>query len=173
MLIKFLGYTEIVLCVAALCFLVFRRQWRDYWALGSFLAVRAISDIALSLIWFEAGHRLPHSAGRAAYFNLYFYIYWTAYLTESILGLVILYSIFRLTTAPLQGLQRLGMRVLAALAVISVLLAVGSAFAPHMSSHQYMMETTLPTAARSRRPYALPGAVRLLRDPASGAFVQE
>jgi hypothetical protein len=138
-LIKFLGYIEVVLCIAALCFLVFRRQWRDYWALGTFLAVRAVSDIVLSLIWLEALHRHA-GVDRRSFYDAYFYIYWGAYLTEAILGLVILYSIFRLTTAPLQGLQRLGMRVLGGLAAISVLLAFVSAFAPHSTSHQYLME---------------------------------
>ena len=138
MFVNFLNCTEVVLGVAALGFIVSRRQWRDYWAVGSLVAVRAISGIALWVLWREAN--LPGVSKHAMY-EVYFYIYWGAYATESILGLVILYSIFRLTTEPLRGLQKLGMLVLGAVAVTSVLLALGSAFAPHMTGRIYMVDS--------------------------------
>jgi hypothetical protein len=138
MLVTFLGYVEIVLCVAALGFIVSRRQWREYWAVGSLLAVRVISSIVLWLIWHEAHY--PGADKHAAY-KVYFYVYWGTYAAESILVLVILYSIFRLTTAPLQGLQKLGMWVLGSVAVISVMLTLSSAFAPRMTGMMYMVRS--------------------------------
>jgi hypothetical protein len=33
-IVAVLGYVEIAVCVAALSFLVIRKRWTDYWALG-------------------------------------------------------------------------------------------------------------------------------------------
>ena len=121
-----LGYSEIVICLAALCFLVVKRQWRDYWALGSFLAVRVVSNITLTLLTHFVDHLGRHTA-----FRDYFYVYWVAFAIESVLALFIVYGIFRLTMEPLKGLQRLGTILFCVVAGVSVVLAVGSAFAPY------------------------------------------
>ena len=134
-LLNFLGYVETMLCVTALCLLVFRKQWREYWAVGWLLAVRAVSSICLALIVHEARGAV---ASQTAY-RVYFYVYWGAFAIESILALFILYSIFRITTTPLKGLQRFGMLVLGTLAVISVLLALGSTFASGLSGMRYIV----------------------------------
>ena len=61
-IVSFLGYTEVVICLAALCFLVVKKQWRDYWALGSFLAVRLVASASLSLLTHYFFHRLDRRA---------------------------------------------------------------------------------------------------------------
>ncbi len=126
-LLEVLSYLEVVLCVAALCVLIVRKQWADYSALGLFLAVRIFSDVILTgLHRYSLGHPLQ----RQALYYPYFYVYWFGFAVESILTLIVVYSVFKLAMAPLKGLQTLGMLVFKWAAGISVAVALGSAFSP-------------------------------------------
>ena len=125
---------EVSLCLAALCAIVTRKQWKDYWSLGAFLAVRGFSSTALASIM----HFGKPLGARFAY-NLYFNIYWISFAVESILALIVVYSVFRLAMAPLKGLQQLGMLVFRWAASISVVVALGSAFVPEMTRTKYLI----------------------------------
>jgi len=46
-LLAVLEFAQILLCIAALGLILYKKQWRDYWALGSFLAVSALSGSVL------------------------------------------------------------------------------------------------------------------------------
>jgi hypothetical protein len=119
-----LGWLEVALCLAALCAILAKKQWKDYWSLGAFLAVRAFSSSAcMSLIHFH-----DHTLNVHLAYVLYFYVYWISFAVESILAL-----------APLKGLQQLGMLVFRWAASISVVVALGSAFAPEMTSTKYLV----------------------------------
>ncbi len=72
-------------------------------------------------------------------YNIYFYFYWSAFALESILMLAVICSMYRLAMAPLKGLQSLGMLVFSWVAGISVLLALGLAFAPHVTKADYIV----------------------------------
>jgi len=119
-ILTFLGYAEIALCVAVLSFLVIGRQWKRYWALGSFLA-------AASSIWLfylrGAGSR---SMGTASAYLAYFEIYWVSFAIETVLTFLILYGLFRMMVGPLVGLRKVGTLVFRWTAVISLLLVVGT-----------------------------------------------
>ena len=133
--LRLLGYMEIGLCLAALCAIVAKKQWADYRALGAFLAVRAISSTTLAaLIHFDG-----HSLDKHLAYVLYFYVYWISFAMESVLALLVVYSVFRLAMAPLKGLQQLGMLVFRWAASISVVVALGSAFAPNMTGTKYLI----------------------------------
>ena len=115
------AYLEAVVCVVALGFIVARRQWREYWALGLFLVVRAISSgggafLILLAKSVDRVHRRP-------YYTAYFYIYWSAYAIEAVLALIILYSVFRNITRPLRGIRILGTILLCVVAFLSVSIA--------------------------------------------------
>jgi len=127
-LLNILCYLEVPLCLAALSVLIFRKQWSDYTALGCFLAVRILSDCALLLLLRSAHHVLSDHAA----YVLYFSVYWLSFAVESILSLIVVYSIFKLAMAPLKGLQALGMLVFKWAAGISVAVALGSAFSPEL-----------------------------------------
>jgi hypothetical protein len=122
--------------VAALVTLVAKRQLSDYAALGTFLGVRALSNVIL--IWLNSYTALHPSRVEALY-NVYFAVYWFSFAVESVLALLVVYGIFRLAMAPLKGLQTLGMLVFKWAAGISVAVALGSAFAPHMTGTKYLM----------------------------------
>jgi hypothetical protein len=127
---------EVGLCLAALCAITGRQQWEEYRALGAFLAVRAVSDtILIVAIRFAHLHLLDvHTA-----YHIYFYTYWISFAAESVLALLIVYGVFRLAMAPLQGLQQLGMMVFRWAASISVVVALGSAYAPEMTGIKYLI----------------------------------
>jgi hypothetical protein len=131
--LNWLGYLEVVMCVVALCFIVGRRQWREYWALGSFLAVRAISNGCSALI-IHYLHKVDQ-VHRHAYYQVYFYLYWSAFAIESVLALIILYSVFRNTMGPLKGLRIVGTVVLGAAAAFSLRVV----FSPHATGTRYMI----------------------------------
>jgi hypothetical protein len=122
-----LQYLEIIFCVAALCLIVFRRQWEDYWALGCFLGLRILENgIFIPLLYAGRHGLIEHHRA----YDIYFSIYWPGFALESILGLMAVYGIFRLAMAPLKGLQTLGMLVFRWAAVISVAVSLGVAFSP-------------------------------------------
>jgi len=129
-----LGYLEIGLCFAALTAIVLKKQWSDYWSLGTLLAVRILSSTLLASIM-----RFGRPLGKTVAYDLYFSIYWISFAVESIIALVVVYSVFRLAMAPLKGLQTLGMLVFKWAAGISVAVSLGNAFAPHMTSVKYLM----------------------------------
>jgi hypothetical protein len=121
-ILTFLGYAEIALCLAVLGFLVIGRQWKSYWALGSFLAVRAGSSICLFYLH-SAGWR---SMGTASAYKAYFEIYWLSFAIETLLAFLILYGLFRMMVGPLEGLRKVGTLVFRWTAVISLLLVAGT-----------------------------------------------
>jgi hypothetical protein len=128
-----MSYLEIVLCIAALCAIVVRKQWEDYWALGTWLAVRGVSGVLLIAILLAA-HLPSHPISKPLAYNIYLGIYWPSYALESLLGLIVVYNVFRLAMAPLKGLQTLGTLVFKWAAGISVAVALGSALTPDVKS---------------------------------------
>jgi len=133
-LVRLLGYTEVFLCIVGLGLLVARKQWRDYSWLGTFLGIRAGSSLLLIGI-----HQIvsPLFGARAAY-NYYACVYWATAAIESVVTLMIVYSVFKLAMAPLKGLQTLGMLVFKWAAGISVAVALGNAFTPN-SAGSYLL----------------------------------
>jgi hypothetical protein len=135
-LVSSLSYLEVILCLVGLCLMTIKKQWADYWALCSFLAIRAGSEAVLIGLWRAAAH---DTIGVRVAYSYYFYIYWSSYAIESILGLVVLYSLFRLAMAPLTGLKNLGMMVFRWVGTISVVVALSTAFSPHVTGKSYLM----------------------------------
>jgi hypothetical protein len=132
-----LGNLEVILCFAALCVLVARKQWSDYSALGCFLAVRVVSNVILTYLHFYA--KSHYAIDEHAGYRAYFYTYWISCAVESVLTLLIVYSVFRLAMEPLKGLQTLGMLVFKWAAGISVAVALGSAVTPGTTGTEYIM----------------------------------
>jgi hypothetical protein len=135
-----LAYFEVLFCLAALCAITLKKQWPEYWSLGAFLATRFLSDIILIPLW-HLSIPVPGQSPAIAHnaYIAYFYVYWISFALESVLALIVVYSIFRLAMAPLKGLQQLGMLVFRWAASISVVVALGSAFAPKMTGAKYLV----------------------------------
>jgi hypothetical protein len=134
-LAKDLAYAEPLLCVVALASLVRSRVLKEFGFLAALLATRTLTlGVELSIVTYGA-----HLFGGRLGYNIYFYFYWSAFVLESILMLAVICSMYRLAMAPLKGLQSLGMLVFSWVAGISVLLALGLAFAPHVTKARYLV----------------------------------
>jgi hypothetical protein len=134
-ILNLLGNLEIAFCVAGVCLLIARKQWKDYFWLGCLLLSRAGSDLLLDGI-----HRfLPNWLGGQAAYAAYFCVYWFSFAVESILALMIVYGVFRLAMAPLKGLQTLGTLIFKWAAGISVAVALCNAFTPSLHGTDYFI----------------------------------
>jgi hypothetical protein len=132
-LVSFLFYLEPVLCVAAVAFLLRSKVSRDYLYLTALVLVRLVSDlILLSMVHFSF---IP----LAVAYPIYFYTYWGSYAIEAVLSILVIYSIFKLSMAPLKGLQSLGMLIFRWVAAISVAVTVGLAIVPNQSGKEFIV----------------------------------
>lgn len=94
-----------------------------------FLGIRLGSTaVCLTLFRLARGGMDRHLA-----YELFFYVYWGSYAVESVLCLLLIYSIFRIAMAPLKGLQRLGTLVFRWAGAISAALAIAVTVNSHTS----------------------------------------
>jgi hypothetical protein len=108
---------------------------RKFIFLTSLLSAKLISGVAcMILLAFSSRGIERHLA-----YQMYFYVYWISYAVEAILSLLVIYSIFKLAMEPLKGLQTLGMLVFRWVAAISIAVALGVAFTPHLSGLKFMV----------------------------------
>lgn len=133
--VKLLEYCDPCLCLIAVTALLWAKAFRSY----AYLAALLLARVA----FFAAEWTIDSLGGavistKAAYVY-YFYTYWTAFAVESVLMLVVICSMYRLAMAPLKGLHSLGMLVFKWVAGISILVALGSAFAPHITKVNYLI----------------------------------
>jgi hypothetical protein len=129
-----LSVTEATLCLITVLFIFLRGQRSEYKALCLYLSCHAISDLLLlSLIVFAT-----RGINAQLAYELYFYIYMVGFAIESILGLMLIYSVFNLAMAPLEGLKRLGTLIFRWAASISVAIALGSTLTPHITEKEFL-----------------------------------
>ncbi len=104
-------------------------------SLTALLGVRFFSGLALMTFIGLQGHGIEKHLA----YKLYFYTYWLSYAAESILGLIVIYSIFKLAMAPLKGLATLGILVFRWAAAISVAISIGMAIGPHFTGPTFLV----------------------------------
>jgi hypothetical protein len=121
--------------IVVLIVLRHRKVLADYWALASFLAVRAISTIIQIGVMASAGGFFT----RKLAYKIYFYVYWSSYAIEALLCIAIIYGVYRLAMVPLKGLQSLGMLMFRWAAAVAVAVAVGTAFGPHITATKFIV----------------------------------
>ena len=134
-LVASLTYIELMSCLFALCLMQYRRQLGQYKPLAMFLLARVLTLLILLPVERMSGHQLT----RVAAYHVYFYVYWTSYAVEAILGFVIIYGIYNLAMAPLRGLQRLGMLMFRWAAGIAAAIAITMAFGPHAATSSFVL----------------------------------
>jgi hypothetical protein len=134
-LMSLLEYAEPMLCALAIVFILRAKVAKNYSYLVALLAVKSSSSL-VGWTWISYGHRLFDM--RLVY-RTYFYYYWAMFAVESALMLIVICSMYRLAMAPLKGLHNLGMLVFKWIGGISVLVAMGAAFNPHITTVDYTM----------------------------------
>ncbi|MEO6802617.1 MAG: hypothetical protein ABI197_05140 [Granulicella sp.] len=126
---------EIILCVVALSCLLLRKQGRQYKVLCLLIGFRGLFDVALLPLYMFGGYGIEKHLA----YRLYFYGFWSGYAIESLLGLWLIYSVFNLAMAPLQGLKKLGRLVFCWAAGISLAVALFSALTPHLTQMSFIV----------------------------------
>ena len=122
-LIEFLSLLEPFLCAASFVFIFKSRQLRQFFSLAAYLSVRFLADVALmSVVYLKLKY------------DIYFYLYWTSYAVEALLGFGVIVSLYRLAMAPLPGLQKLGMLMFRWAGGISIAIALTISFGPKVTS---------------------------------------
>ena len=135
-LVLLADFIEPILCALVIWFMVRSKAASQFVYLTALLYVRFTSSVVgLGLIWF--GTRL--GLDRHVAYQAYFYVYWSSYAIEAILSLMVVYSVFKLAMAPLNGLQTLGILVFRWVGAISAAVALGVAIAPHQSGTKFMV----------------------------------
>ena len=135
-IVTVLEYAEPALCLVACVTMCYAKALKSFGFLAALLMTRVFFFGTEWTIQYLAQH--SSSDGILAY-KCYFYAYWAAFAVESVLMLVVICSMYRLAMAPLKGLHTLGMLVFKWVAAISVLVALGSAFAPHITTINYII----------------------------------
>jgi hypothetical protein len=130
-----LSYVELIFCAVVLLSLVRSGSVRKYIFLTSLLGIKLTSGLAGSIILGLSSRGIE----RHLAYQMYFYVYWISYALEAIFSLLVIYSIFKLAMAPLKGLQTLGMLVFRWVAAISMAVAIGVAFTPHLSGVKFLV----------------------------------
>ncbi len=134
-LMSYMQYVEPIVCTMLIWLIWRAKAVRQYAYLVALMSVRVIcSVICLPLLYFCARGIQLHVA-----YPVYFYVYWGSYALESVLSLLVIYSIFKLAMAPLEGLQNLGMLVFRWVAAISLAVSIGVAVTPHLSGVKFMI----------------------------------
>ncbi len=134
-LIDFLTYAEPATCIFALVMIYSRGKLRQFIFLAAFPGIRVISLAILLPLIHASGHQLT---AQTAY-DIYFYVYWSSYAIEAVLGFGVIYSLYIMAMAPLKGLQRLGILMFRWAGGIALALATAMAFGPHMTSVSFIV----------------------------------
>jgi len=135
LILDLLSYLEPILCAIVLAMMLRNKTAGKFGYLVSLLSVKLVSSaVCIPLLMFGS-----HVIGRHVTYQAYFYVYWISYAFESILSLLVIYSIFKLAMAPLKGLQTLGMLVFRWVAAISIAVAIGVALSPHLSGIRFIV----------------------------------
>ena len=128
------SFSEPVICIVTLAFLLRRRILRDYTFVSLYLVVRFLRDV-IAAVLLSPMCRHMHSQTR---YHLYFINYYGSFALEVGLGFGIIYSIYRLAMVPLPGLQRLGMIMFRWALGISLAVALTMAIGPRVTGADYL-----------------------------------
>ncbi len=124
---------EWLLCLSTLSVILRRDKESQFRLLAVLLEARVAFGVLLYPLLIFGGHGIE---AHVAY-KLYFFTYWTGFAMEAILSLLVIYSLFNLAMAPLDGIKDLGELVFRWVAVVSIVLTLAVMFIPHPSGTAY------------------------------------
>lgn len=132
--VDILSFIEPAFCVLGLLSIWRSRKLREFVFVAAYLATRALADTVMLVIWYDRHINLSPQARYAVYFPLY----WGSFVVEAVLGFGIILSIYRLSMAPLPGLQRLGMLMFRWAGGIALALAFTVGFGPQATGQTFI-----------------------------------
>jgi hypothetical protein len=131
LLLQYATFALIGVCSATLVTMWRKRLIEQFPLAASLLALQIIqSSLNVSILF----HRRALGLDVNSAYNLLFWSNWSASAAQSILRIVIIYSVFRLLMRPLEGLDRIGRIIFRWVAIVSIVVSVGIALGPHTGS---------------------------------------
>lgn len=128
-ILKFALLLQIVLAIAGLLIVAYRRSIREFPTFYALLLLFATnSSTSLVALFYRSALHLP----RLAAYRLYYWSSWAAELISFVLTLSIIYSIFAEAMRPFPGLQRVGSIIFRWVGVVSLAVSVALAAGPEL-----------------------------------------
>lgn len=138
--IDVLGYLDPITCLVALALLYRRRLTGEFRPLVLLLATRVVFFcVGQPMIYLARSNGQWHQP----FYHAYFYLYWLAYTLETVLGFFVIFSVFSLAMAPLQGLERLGRLMFRWAGGIAIALALTTALGPHATADSFAVRAVI------------------------------
>ena len=138
LLLEYSIFINLFITMGVLAVMARKRLLREFSVLTVFLAVCCIEGgSSILLLFFRRS--LGISSIRA--YDIYFYSHWVIFFAESVLMLLVIYSVFRKAMEPLVGLHRAGKIVFRWVGGVSVALSVALALGPHTAGTNFWATT--------------------------------
>jgi hypothetical protein len=142
-----LEYTEIafvVLSVGCLTIMGRKRLFAGFPALAFLLGVQAIEEcISIAILFFRKSLGIEvHLA-----YRIYFCSHWMAIAADTVLRIMVVYSVFSLAMRPLEGLHKIGKIIFRWVAAVSLMVSVAIAAGPHFTTPGYGTTVIITNAA--------------------------
>ena len=134
--VNFLMYVEPLACVIALGMISWRRLLVQYRPLSLLLGVRLAFFFIAAPLFYICRH---HPELERPIYHVYFYVYWSSYTVETVLAFFIVFRVYSLAMAPLQGLERLGRLMFRWAGGIAAAMAITTALGPHVTANTFIM----------------------------------
>lgn len=133
--IDLLTYFEPALCAVGLAAIWRSGQKKRFGYLFAFLTVRLCSFIICLPLLELAGRGIKTELA----YDIYFYVYWSSYAVQSVLGLLLIYSMFNAAMEPLEGLKSLGVLIFRWIACISAAVSLEAGIIPHVTGLKFIV----------------------------------
>ena len=135
LLLEYSIFVDLFITIGILAVMARKRLLREFCFLAAFLAVGCIEDCSSILLLFFR-KSLGISAIRA--YSIYFCSHWVIFFAESVLMLLVIYSVFRKAMKPLEGLHRAGKIVFRWVGGVALALSLAMALGPHAAGLNFM-----------------------------------
>jgi hypothetical protein len=128
LLLEYATFTLIAVCCASLAAMWRRGILREFPLAAVLLGLQVLqASTNVSILYFRKSLHLPVLQA----YHIYFWSNWSSACLQSILRIVIIYSVFRLLMRPLEGLDRIGRIIFRWVAIVSLVVSIGIALGPH------------------------------------------
>jgi len=143
-LLEYAGIALTLLSVSCLIIMGRKRLFAGFPALAFLLGVQAIEEcISIAILFFRKSLGIEvHLA-----YRIYFCSHWMAIAADTVLRIMVVYSVFSLAMRPLEGLHKIGKIIFRWVAAVSLMVSVAIAAGPHFTTPGYGTTVIITNAA--------------------------
>ena len=135
-LLEIVNFVSLFVCLAVISSLLARGLLRKFWPVASFLVVRVLTHfMCMPPLFFAKELGLSRNIA----YKIVFYSVWPSIILNTIIMVLIVYSVYSMVLAPFEPLKRLGTIMFRWIAAIGTAVSVGVAVGPHMLAHNYVI----------------------------------